>query len=267
MCFFSETLQKVGSGSCVGDVSPIKPRSPIHPWNFTWNLKKMVSKRNLPFQISRGWCSGSREIGGVYILYIPGESKHFIWFRMQKIICLAQLSQRSHPGSVLLVTRCERKQSYVHPPQNQEIPSKRDHPKRKKIIFQSWIFGGLSNRGPGSWELLRFKRFGSLLGSQDLVQFTLLWIPTPPEARRAATKATVSAWQLFFFEMCYLWLRKQKQPGVSAMPQNGAMPVVAVGTMILWLYICGFNYFFSPYYLGKWCHLTSIFFKFVETTS
>ena len=153
------------------------------------------------------------------------------------------------------------------PPQNQEIPSKRDHPKRKKIIFQSWIFGGLSNRGPGSWELLRFKRFGSLLGSQDLVQFTLLWIPTPPEARRAATKATVSAWQLFFFEMCYLWLRKQKQPGVSAMPQNGAMPVVAVGTMILWLYICGFNYFFSPYYLGKWCHLTSIFFKFVETTS
>ena len=110
-----------------------------------------------------------------------------------------------------------RKQSYIHPPQNQEIPSKGTIPKGKKSSSNHGYFEGLSNRGSGVGSLLRFKRFGSFWARQDLVQFTLCEFQ-PPRKRVALPQRRcgcnpgglailcvtypLSAWQQFFFEMC-----------------------------------------------------------------
>ena len=109
MCFFSETLQKVGSGSFVGDVMFL-PLSLIHQYILKFNMEPENDgfQKESPFPGADFQVPGKLE-GCIYCISLVSPSISSDFVCRSHLSC--PLSQRSHPGSVLLVTGCERKQS------------------------------------------------------------------------------------------------------------------------------------------------------------
>ena len=80
ICFFSETLQKVGSGSCVGDVSPIKPSFTDTSLKFNMEPENDGFQKESPFPGADFQVPGKLEARGVYCISLvsPSISSDFV---------------------------------------------------------------------------------------------------------------------------------------------------------------------------------------------
>lgn len=210
-------------------------------------------QKESPFPGADFQVPGKLEARGVNCISLvsPGISSDFICRNHLSCPIIAKATSRFH----VVGDRLWKPTILYTSPQNQEIPSKRDHPK-SNLNLPILDFDGLSNRCSGVL-VASLPTFWILLGSQGLSPVYAFVNSNPPgsalrchkgvEKQPRGKRKNRSAFGLtyplrtgssfFCWDVWTCGYRKQKQPGVSGMPQNGAMPLVAVGTMILWLYI------------------------------